>query len=191
MEGIIMALIKCPECGGQVSDKASACIHCGCPLHNMPSIWNGRDVEAINAFINSFDNVELALFVKFCEYIEDIEKSTSDPTKRNLKNQLSDSQYAKFHEFMGELAFRYKLSNHDTGKFIIQYLRSQNIAETPTIQPTPRPSTPANQVTCPKCGSTSIATEKRGFDLMWGFLGSEWVTYNVCQKCGHRWKIGR
>ena len=27
-----MALIKCPECGGQVSDKASACIHCGCPL---------------------------------------------------------------------------------------------------------------------------------------------------------------
>ena len=48
-----------------------------------------------------------------------------------------------------------------------------------------------NQYACPKCGSTSIATEKRGFDLMWGFLGSEWVTYNVCQKCGRRWKIGR
>ena len=57
--------------------------------------------------------------------------------------------------------------------------------------PCPRPSTPTNQVRCPKCGSTSIATEKRGFDLMWGFLGSEWVTYNVCQKCGRRWKIGR
>lgn len=190
MEGIIMALIKCPECGGQVSDKASACIHCGCPLHNMPSIWNGRDVEAINAFINSFDNVELALFVKFCEYIEDIEKSTSDPTKRNLKNQLSDSQYAKFHEFMGELAFRYKLSNHDTGKFIIQYLRSQNIAETPIIQlsrPTPQPS---NQVHCPKCGSTSITTMARGYSGWTGWFGSG-DPMNVCQQCGHKWKPGR
>ena len=28
-----MALIKCPECGKEISDKASACIHCGCPIH--------------------------------------------------------------------------------------------------------------------------------------------------------------
>ncbi len=27
-----MALIKCVECGKEFSDKASACIHCGCPL---------------------------------------------------------------------------------------------------------------------------------------------------------------
>ena len=27
-----MALIKCPECGNMVSDKAIACIHCGSPL---------------------------------------------------------------------------------------------------------------------------------------------------------------
>lgn len=27
-----MALIKCPECGKKISDKATACIHCGCPL---------------------------------------------------------------------------------------------------------------------------------------------------------------
>ena len=27
-----MALIKCPECGIEVSDKAQACINCGCPL---------------------------------------------------------------------------------------------------------------------------------------------------------------
>ena len=28
-------LIKCPECGGNVSDKAPACIHCGFPLSNI------------------------------------------------------------------------------------------------------------------------------------------------------------
>ena len=27
-----MALIKCPECGNEVSDKAVSCPQCGCPL---------------------------------------------------------------------------------------------------------------------------------------------------------------
>lgn len=32
-----MALIKCPECGKEVSDKASACPNCGCPISNSSS----------------------------------------------------------------------------------------------------------------------------------------------------------
>ena len=28
-----MALIQCPECGKEISDKARACIHCGYPLN--------------------------------------------------------------------------------------------------------------------------------------------------------------
>lgn len=37
-----MALIKCPECGKEVSDRANACIHCGYPMEpaiqeNLPS----------------------------------------------------------------------------------------------------------------------------------------------------------
>lgn len=31
-----MALINCPECGQQVSDKAEVCIHCGAPLKEKP-----------------------------------------------------------------------------------------------------------------------------------------------------------
>ena len=27
-----MALIKCKECGREISDKASVCPHCGCPV---------------------------------------------------------------------------------------------------------------------------------------------------------------
>ena len=30
-----MALIKCLECGNMLSDKASACPHCGCPSENL------------------------------------------------------------------------------------------------------------------------------------------------------------
>ena len=30
-----MALIICPECGKEISDKAKCCIHCGYPLEEM------------------------------------------------------------------------------------------------------------------------------------------------------------
>ena len=30
-----MALLKCPECGKDVSDKAAACPQCGCPVLEM------------------------------------------------------------------------------------------------------------------------------------------------------------
>lgn len=30
-----MAMIKCPECGNQVSDRAKVCIHCGCPIEEL------------------------------------------------------------------------------------------------------------------------------------------------------------
>ena len=30
-----MALIKCTECGYEVSDKASACPNCGCPIESL------------------------------------------------------------------------------------------------------------------------------------------------------------
>lgn len=37
-----MALIKCPECGEQVSDKAEHCIHCGFPLSQPVDILNAK-----------------------------------------------------------------------------------------------------------------------------------------------------
>lgn len=33
--GSVMALIICPECGKEFSDKASACPNCGCPISEM------------------------------------------------------------------------------------------------------------------------------------------------------------
>ena len=33
METGLMALIKCPECGKEISNRAPACIHCGFPLN--------------------------------------------------------------------------------------------------------------------------------------------------------------
>ena len=48
-----MALIKCPECNKDVSDKSQQCVHCGYPLRSVPyihEIINGVDVDL--SFIN-------------------------------------------------------------------------------------------------------------------------------------------
>lgn len=43
-----MALIKCPDCGKDISDKAPQCIHCGCPICSASlnqSINSGSESE--------------------------------------------------------------------------------------------------------------------------------------------------
>jgi len=41
-----MALIKCSECGKKISDKASVCIYCGCPIeYNLSSMNTNEDVQ--------------------------------------------------------------------------------------------------------------------------------------------------
>lgn len=43
-----MALIDCPECGRQVSDKASACPGCGHPIKAPPKDQGEREI--VNPF---------------------------------------------------------------------------------------------------------------------------------------------
>jgi len=44
-----MALIKCNECGKEISDKAKACIHCGCP--------NKKTIEMVIKNTNTNTNI--------------------------------------------------------------------------------------------------------------------------------------
>ncbi len=44
-----MALIKCPECGQEVSDQAPVCVHCGYPLKQSPTVnGNNGNISQIN-----------------------------------------------------------------------------------------------------------------------------------------------
>lgn len=53
-----MALITCPECGGKISDKASACIHCGFPLELLDSISHDDKTKARDFNDTSIENAE-------------------------------------------------------------------------------------------------------------------------------------
>ena len=53
----------------------------------------------------------------------------------------------------------------------------------------PSTTSQSNQITCPKCGSTSITEGTKGFSLLTGFVGSSNFRY-VCKNCGNKWKPG-
>lgn len=44
-------------------------------------------------------------------------------------------------------------------------------------------------VKCPKCLSTQVSANKRGYTLTTGLFNSQDV-YVTCLQCGHRWKAG-
>lgn len=51
-----MALIKCPECGKEVSDKAQACINCGCPIAEI------NPAGSVSVAVNGPGMVQMYIF---------------------------------------------------------------------------------------------------------------------------------
>ena len=69
-----MALISCPECNKEVSDKAEVCIHCGYPLRNTICIIRGEKYDLSFAFTTVNVVPEKGVITKTFEwpYPEDI-----------------------------------------------------------------------------------------------------------------------
>lgn len=55
-----MSLIKCSECGREISDKATSCPHCGAPVI-LPSVEPGQEDANIAGFEESFENANSQL----------------------------------------------------------------------------------------------------------------------------------
>ena len=113
-----MALIKCPECGNSISDRANECPHCG-----LPSEYFSQPVkeEKVNSSIDyrnlaniliSFDSDYVRLFASD-HYVSHREKSqlhnTYDEYYETLKNQL---------------IFQYVCNNASSLRMDIDYLKS-------------------------------------------------------------------
>ena len=52
-----MALIKCPECGKEISDKANVCIHCGFPLNEQKEDVSITDFHLRNTSLIDEDTI--------------------------------------------------------------------------------------------------------------------------------------
>lgn len=91
-----MALIKCPECGNTISDKAESCPHCGLPsrffmVQQQESVPEVKDYNNLSNILISFDGDYLRLFSK-CHYIthRDIDslRKRYGPYYAHLKNRM-------------------------------------------------------------------------------------------------------
>lgn len=90
---------------------------------------------------------------------------------------------------MNEYLELYRIS-HD-GNFILEMLRLKRnnpIDYQLKMQQFQQLKRENDKPRCPKCGSTSLSTVNKGYSLLTGFLGSG-KPMNVCQSCGHKWKI--
>ena len=54
-----MALIKCIECGKEISDKANACPNCGCPVGIENKLDNNEIIQVAEEFVNNYENTIL------------------------------------------------------------------------------------------------------------------------------------
>lgn len=178
-------LIKCPECGGNVSDKAPACIHCGFPLSNIHKenicLVDGQEHD-MTTFIDSYmkltDAEKKELYEKTLSRYNGNREITSHNTTQVIR--MIHDHFNWWNDYKG----------NDKGylaeKFILDYIDHNfqyfkfNTADIPD---------PSKTVRCPKCGSTSVTTQERGYSIMWGVLGST-KKKNLCQKCGYTWWPG-
>ncbi len=89
-----MALIKCPECGQDISDTCENCIHCGCPIRKGEKInkkiafgVGGLAVVVVIAIIFvSIISKELPHTIKNTELMKLMEYTSS----AEIKNDLGD-----------------------------------------------------------------------------------------------------
>lgn len=167
-----MALIKCPECGKEVSDKASTCIHCGCPL---------------SAQKESFYKVVLPPIDELGKNIATAARIASEILKVPMY-EITD-KLLKREEVLVQNGLTL-----EQAKIIEQQFQKESISiNIVTCDSKPENDVVINNhfvVRCPKCGSTEYHAGARGFNLVTGFIGSG-KTVLTCLKCGHRWKPGK
>lgn len=154
-----MALINCPECNKEISDKAQSCPHCGCPI-NLNSKYS--------IHIVGYRDTDTAVFA-------------------GLKEVLGlDLEYEDVVKMLNDLP--YKICECDTeedalilAKKLDRWWIDVNIIDTngKTL------SVNTNIVLCPKCSSTNIQIVPRKWSILTGILTNK--TDRVCVNCKYKW----
>lgn len=168
-------LIKCPECGKEISSRSKACINCGFPLDELKSD------KLYKITLLSTDPKELIESLKLVQQYTNLELREVRDIVHNLPYELlkglsfeecQDAQ--KRFEYIG-------------GKIQIDEDNESSDKNTTLEKMTFEPLKDKNKILCPKCHSSAISTGQRGFSLLTGFIGAG-STVNRCANCGYKWK---
>lgn len=119
-----MALIKCPECNKNISDKAESCPHCGYSLNKKSNINIDKNAFDISSLKNKWDNKYLIIilvvivggyFLFFNNSTSGNGNGTGSPTselKPNANGNYEFNQNGKYFEF--PTSYKVYISNDGT-----------------------------------------------------------------------------
>lgn len=82
-----MALIKCPECGKDISDQSENCIHCGYPLNKKEWLPKTIDKQHLNTLINNNKEIDCYHYIQKATGCG-VDESTTILKKYMLENGL-------------------------------------------------------------------------------------------------------
>lgn len=170
-----MALINCPECNKEISDKASFCPHCGYPLNNKDDIALTNNNCTYNVILQNYNGNKIEKMKSLREQVLHCDLQTVSKIMNNLpaiiKKNISLLEANKLNKTLIDLGMISIIVPFDNNQNDSQILNKYQ----------------EDVVRCPRCGSTSITTGQRGFSVWTGFLGSN-KTVNRCAKCGYTWE---
>lgn len=175
-----MALISCPECGKQISDKAPACIHCGYPMQEQPPVTT--------ATVSNSKKVAIPSFSEFSQ-----QKIPAIKVVREVPG-LGLAEAKEFVEQSAPYIIVKDELSQNQANLIAQKFQAVGVNAEIYDSAAPvsyvNPAKDKDIICCPQCGSTEYHAGARGFSLLTGFVGSG-KTVLTCLKCGHRWKPGK
>ena len=160
-----MALIQCPECGGNVSTAATVCPHCGFPI----AVSNQNENICL-IFGEPYDLSDVLALLKNVQTRGDENWLLADRTLCAKRRQALGVKELSAQDFIDMDRIFDKMEQ--TGKVPSEY---------------PFPDTPR----CPTCGSTNIrklSAGARGVSLgLFGLASKTARSQFVCDNCGYKW----
>ena len=121
-----MALIKCPECGHEISEFAPACIFCGCPMDKIKELsgksCNFEEKEEKN------NNVSHDKFVKLVQDYFAKRKISAKPRVLDLVTDIfkffSSESKCRFFWIEGKKRYKYYFESRE---FSLGYLSTKDV----------------------------------------------------------------
>lgn len=182
-------MYKCKICGYKSEANDKHCPMCCCKqwlIDERKSIdTNEKNTIASRVNDSSIRKEEILYECKICGYRNE-NKLLKCPVC-NGKNSFFNEEEDTLNSISTDPQFL-KAMQELKEKDIIEYELKMSQFRAQIEQKNKAKVEEVNRPRCPKCGSTSIATTTRGYSFWTGFVGSG-KPMNVCQNCGHKWKI--
>ena len=190
-----MALIECPECGGKVSDKAPACMHCGYPIHTHED-----HQETYSIFITSCGNKDLyASTLLYCDlgYSQEETDYILKSVPIMIAQNVNGAQTAAIVKLFSDKGINMSVLDEDDNfvdenALIEEYpddidveMLKGNQKNTLSIYSN------SSKPKCPTCQSTDIQkislSDKAIGGALFGLLSSNVRNTMRCNNCGYKW----